>query len=351
MPGGTRIPDHLVRRKAGFEGNDWNRPQSVVPGGRPQARLKLHSSRSRCTGSGGDPKQTLMVLDAKPMPSNQLPSTTGSFSAACWCYHRSPFALKLASANKVGSHEQAVNHDFRRGVTHGHRGSGGRPQWKDHFRHGCELQKRSRRARGSRRQVPDGGGRPDINRSFRHLLGLAIQWNRQPRYPLHQVFPSLHAAQWNEDRRRFYRSNGWINPTRNQHRPHRQTPRVTRVLDGHKRRWHNRATIRDMHRVEGEPFALSSWNARADRPDDIKLVHNALYPSVPQQLRPITVLPAIRGRGRGGGALAPRIGSARRLRQHPQGDSNAVRVGYSYRSPGKVDSSHGSRTDVLQGWR
>jgi hypothetical protein len=26
-----------------------------------------------------------MVLDAKPMPSNQLPSTTGSFSAACWC--------------------------------------------------------------------------------------------------------------------------------------------------------------------------------------------------------------------------------------------------------------------------
>jgi len=34
---------------------------------------------------GAHPKQTFMVLDAKPMPSNQLPSTTGSFSAACWC--------------------------------------------------------------------------------------------------------------------------------------------------------------------------------------------------------------------------------------------------------------------------
>ncbi len=49
----------------------------------------------------------------------------------------------------------------------------------------------------------------------------------------------------------------------------------TKVLDGHKRRWHNRATIRDMHRVEG-PFTLSSWNARADKSDDIILVHNAL---------------------------------------------------------------------------
>ena len=30
----------------------------------------------------------------------------------------------------------------------------------------------------------------------------------------------------------------------------------TTVLDGHKSRWHNRATSRDMHRVEG-PFTLS----------------------------------------------------------------------------------------------
>ncbi len=28
--------------------------------------------------------------------------------------------------------------------------------------------------------MPGGGGRPGINRSFRHILGLAIRWNRQP---------------------------------------------------------------------------------------------------------------------------------------------------------------------------
>ncbi len=33
--------------------------------------------------SGFDPKQTFTVLDARPMPSNQLPSTMGSLSAAC----------------------------------------------------------------------------------------------------------------------------------------------------------------------------------------------------------------------------------------------------------------------------
>ncbi len=41
-----------------------------------------------------------MVLDAKPMPSNQLPGTTGSFSAACWCCCRPPLALKSAPTRR-----------------------------------------------------------------------------------------------------------------------------------------------------------------------------------------------------------------------------------------------------------
>ncbi len=43
------------------------------------------------------------MLDAKPMPSDQLPSTTGSFSAACWCCRRSPLALKSTINPIVGS--------------------------------------------------------------------------------------------------------------------------------------------------------------------------------------------------------------------------------------------------------
>ncbi len=65
-----------------------------TPGSRP--------SRGRRPTSARDPKQTFMVLDAKPMPSNQLPSTTGSFSAACWCCRRSP--LSLSSSATRGSH-------------------------------------------------------------------------------------------------------------------------------------------------------------------------------------------------------------------------------------------------------
>jgi hypothetical protein len=58
------------------------------------------SSDQNAQMTGLDPKQTFMFLDAKPMPANQLPSTTGSFSATRWCFHRPPLALNSAATRR-----------------------------------------------------------------------------------------------------------------------------------------------------------------------------------------------------------------------------------------------------------
>jgi len=80
-----------------YAGNPTHcRPPSLSVGLPPDGRPDSEGSRTSIV----DPMPTFMMLDAKPIPSNQLPSTTGSFSAARLCCHGSPLALKSAATSR-----------------------------------------------------------------------------------------------------------------------------------------------------------------------------------------------------------------------------------------------------------